>query len=87
MLKLDPVRALMSGFYSQLHEHEEFETLSIDATVKVCLAIMGQATAVAIVKNANAAAIDETDHLRRSVTVRGRSGCVLALGLACDRFA
>ena len=42
IFNLDPVRELMSGFFSQLYADEEFETLPIDGTVKVCLGIMGQ---------------------------------------------
>ena len=78
---LAPVRDLFSGFFAQLTEHEEFETLSIDGTVKVCLGIMGQSGASAVRKNVHAAAMPEADHLRKLVTVRGRSGGVLALRL------
>ena len=51
----------------------------MDGTVKVCLAIMGQASGASIRKDADAAAMPEEAHLRRLVTVRGRSGSVLAL--------
>ena len=78
---LAPVRDLFSDFFAQLTAHEEFETLSIDGTVKICLGIMGQSGAAAVRKNADAAAMAEADHLRKLVTVRGRSGCVLALRL------
>ena len=78
---LDPVRELFAEVYSQLLAHYEFETLTMDATVKVCLAIMGQASGANIRKNADAAAMPEEAHLRRLVTVRGRSGSVLALRL------
>ena len=87
VLGLYPVRELMSGFYAQLLAHEEFETLSMDATVKVCLGIMGQAGAAAIRADAAAAAMSEAAHLRRLVTVRGRSGSVLALRLVREESA
>ena len=53
----------------------------MDGTVKVCLAIMGQASGASIRKDADAAAMPEEAHLRRLVTVRGRSGSVLAMML------
>ena len=78
---LEPVCELFAGFYAQLLAREEFETLAMDGTVKVCLAIMGQAGAAAIREDACAAAMTEEEHFRRLVTVRGRSGAVLALRL------
>ena len=81
ILLLKPVCELFEYFYSKLLAHNEFETLTMDGTVKVCLAIMGQASGASIRKDADAAAMPEEEHLRRLVTVRGRSGSVLALRL------
>ena len=87
MFALAPVRDLTAGFFRELLEHEEFETLSMDGTVKICLGIMGQAGAAVVRKDADAAAMPEASHLRKLVTVRGRSGAVLALRLVREESA
>ena len=79
IFSLAPVCELFEDFYSQLLAINEFETLSLDGTVKMCLAIMGQAGSASIRKDADAAAMPEEAHLRRLITVRGRSGSVLAM--------
>ena len=87
VLSLMLVRDLESSFFAKLEEHDEFETLTFDATVKVCLGIMGQSSASQIRKQPDSAAMPESDNLRRLLAVRGWSGCVLALRLLREERA
>ncbi len=59
--------------------HEEFESISVDATLKVCTTILGQASYRARPEVRNAAAFGDSESMRRLLTVRGRTGCVLSL--------
>ena len=51
VFELSPVRNLMRCFMDQMHAHAEFETITVDATVKICMAIMGQASGAEIRKD------------------------------------
>ncbi|CAE7430977.1 unnamed protein product [Symbiodinium microadriaticum] len=57
----------------------EFEYLSIDATVKCMMKILGQARFNQSQENRDAAAIDDMNSVYKLLTVRGRSNAVLAL--------
>ena len=56
-----------------------FEYLSVDATIKCCMGVMGQASYKVSSAVRNAAAFDDAASLRRVLTVRGRTGAVLAI--------
>ena len=66
---------LVAGFL----DNEEFESISMDATLKVCFGIMGQCHYKAGRSERNQAAFSDADSIRRVFTVRGRTGAVLAL--------
>ena len=61
----------------EMFDHEEFESISIDATLRVCLRLHGQASyrAPAIIR-AHAPVNDENS-LRKLLTVKGRTGAVV----------
>lgn len=59
-------------------EHGEFESLGMGATVKVCMALLGQSNyrANRVVRSRQAQA--DADNVYKVLTVRGRTGVVLA---------
>ena len=54
-------------------------SLSVDATLKVCMTVQGQASYRASAAVRNAACFDDGSSLRRVLTVRGRTGAVVAM--------
>eukprot|EP00969_Alexandrium_andersonii_P059566 2622836-Alexandrium_andersonii.AAC.1 len=58
---------------------EEFESISIDATLRVCFSIQGKASYRASRQERNQAAFGDADSFRRVLTIRGRAGAVLGL--------
>ena len=74
-----PVRALQAHLLQEMIIHEEFESISVDATLRICLTLQGQASyrAAAIVRAQ--AAFDDDASLRRLLTVKGRTGGVLLM--------
>ena len=63
----------------ELVEHEEFECLSIDATLRCCMSIMGQAHHRASKQARMDAPLDDSHSVRRVLTVLGRTGAVVAM--------
>lgn len=64
---------------ASLERNEEFIALSVDATLKICMVVQGQASyrAPAVVRNE--ACINDDESLRRVLTIRGRTGAVIAI--------
>ncbi|CAE7796366.1 unnamed protein product [Symbiodinium sp. CCMP2592] len=60
-------------------DRREFETISIDATIKCCMAVMGQESYRRSATKRNAAPFDDESAYRRVLTVRGRTSAVLAM--------
>ena len=58
---------------------EEYESISLDATLKVCLAIKGQAHYRCSQAERQQAAFGDSESLRRVLTARGRTGAVLLM--------
>ena len=68
-LKMDLMRAFC--------DLQEFQVLSVDATIKRCMGVLGQESYRAPKAKRNAAPFGDDEALRRVLTVRGRSGAVL----------
>ena len=73
------VHSLETALVEQALQHTEFEFLSIDATVKPCLPILGQASHRASAEDRAAAVFDDANSLRKVLTVRGRTNAVLLM--------
>ncbi|CAE6926624.1 ABCB1 [Symbiodinium sp. CCMP2592] len=73
-LKLQ-VRAMQDFFV----DSREFEYVSIDATIKCCMSVMGQASYKASAAQRIAAVFNDDNSYRRVLTARGRTGAVLAM--------
>ena len=54
-------------------------SLSIDCTLKICMSIQGQASHRPSSAVRNAACFDDAHSLRRVLTIRGRTGAVVAM--------
>ena len=57
----------------------EFSFISIDATIKCCMGVMGQESYRAPRNVRNAAVFDDLSAVRRVLTVRGTTGALLAM--------
>jgi hypothetical protein len=66
---------IASTFYSR----EEFEAISVDATLKLCLSVRGQASYRAPREVRAMAPFDDSNSYRKIMTVRGRTGAVLSM--------
>ena len=73
------VNAIIQEQMKSMLGREEFESISIDATCKICLRICGQASYRAPSTVRTEAAFDDESSLRRLLTVRGRTGAVLLM--------
>ena len=65
--------------FDTLEEDGEFEALSIDGTLKLCMTLQGQAAYRTSSQIRNAACFGDGRALRRILTVRRRTGAVLAM--------
>lgn len=72
-------KAQMDVMVRQAIAHEEFLSLSIDGTFKVCMPLLGQAKFTDSLSKRNAAAFDDASSYFRVITVRGRTEAVLAM--------
>ena len=63
----------------ELYLSSEFQTITIDCTVKVALTTMGQTGKAQLQRDTTAAAYAEWEHRRRVLTVRGRTGAVVLM--------
>jgi hypothetical protein len=73
------VQSLRSNLLLTLERNEEYVSVSADATLKVCMALKGQASYRAKADVRNSACFKDSEALRRLLTVRGRTGAVLGL--------
>ena len=70
---------LTNTMTSFLCDRREYEYLSIDCTIKCCVAVMGQESWRTNVVVRNMAPFDDATAYRRVLTVRGRTGAVLGM--------
>ena len=73
------VRLLKQEITLSLEHDQEYTSLSIDATLKVCMVVLGQASYRAPASVRNAACFNDAESLRRVLTIRGRTGAVLGI--------
>eukprot|EP00438_Fugacium_kawagutii_P027022 Skav232520 [mRNA] locus=scaffold1096:926666:934699:- [translate_table: standard] len=81
------VQGLRRNMFAALEQNNEFMSLSMDATLKVCMAVQGQANYRAPASKRNAACFDDAHSLRRVLTIRGSTGAVLAIHAVPDESA
>lgn len=72
------VQTLGNDLLSSLEHNDEFMSLSIDCTL---MSIQGQASHRPSSAVRNAACFDDAHSLRRVLTIRGRTGAVVAMHL------
>lgn len=72
-------KAQMDAMVRQAIAHQEFLSLSMDGTFKVCMPLLGQAKFSDPLAKRNSAAFDDASSYFRVITVRGRTGAVLAM--------
>ena len=65
------VRDIDARLADDLVSHHEYQSISIDATLRVCLRLMGQASYRASAHDRSQAAFDDMQSRRRLLTVRG----------------
>ena len=73
------VQSLSAEVLEAFCASHEFGVVTLDATIKCCMGIMGQESYRAPKKKRDAAPFDDNAALRRVLTVRGRTGAVLAM--------
>ena len=86
-LHVSPARALVTEHLQEFSKEGEFHTLSIDCTVKIALATIGQAPQAHVRKRPSAAAFAESERRRKVLTVRGLTGAVLLLSCVREESA
>ena len=79
--------ALYEKLLTECVTHEEFTSLSVDGTFRCCFPIMGQAKFNASSADKDAAAFGPDDSIWRLITVRGRTGAVVAMFPAASEAA
>ena len=75
---------LKNSLKQECYEHGEFKSVSIDATFKICFAILGQAKFNRHKRIRKKMAIKDEDAKYRILTVRGITSAVLATELVHD---
>lgn len=73
------VLLLEKCMFDQLVLHDELDYISVDATLRVTMTIMGQRPPRMQERGAHIAVFVGADEIRRVITVRGRTGAVLAI--------
>lgn len=73
------VRQLTETLLQQAVAHEEYSYLSVDGTFRVCMPLLGQAKFTACREEREAQPFGDRESFYRVISVRGRSGAVLAL--------
>jgi len=76
-----PVISLVANLLKTCYREEEFISVSVDATVKIAMGLIGQSSYRCSVEERNAAAIKDDEALRRVLTVRGRTSACLLIRL------
>ena len=70
---------MRKNLFATLEHNEEFMSLSADCTLKVCMTVQAQASYRASAAVRNASCFNDQNSLRRVLTIRGRTGAVLAM--------
>ena len=70
---------LKKDLLGELVSHEELTSISMDATLRCTLSILGQAAPRATKQEKLAAPVAENESIRRVLTIRGRTGAVCSL--------
>ena len=73
------VCALQRKLQDELIDHDELECISIDATLRCCLRIVGQASYRASAATRAQAAFDDQHAKRRVLTMRGRTSATIGM--------
>ena len=73
------IQSLRTSLVQALERNTEYLCVSADATLKVCMTLKGQASYRAKAEVRNSACFGDAEAFRRLLTVRGRTGAVLAL--------
>ena len=73
------VAALKVNLLTTFRDLREFQVISIDATVKCCMGVLGQLSYRAPKAKRDAAPFDDDHAFRRVLTARGRTGAVLGM--------
>ena len=79
IFRSDAVLGFKHRIVQTLEEEREFEALSIDGTLKLCMTVQGQASYRATKEVRNFACLEDDSALRRILTIRGRTSPVLAM--------
>ena len=80
LMKAPPISTLSDSFQSDLTRAREYESISVDDTVKICMPILGQRIPRRSSQLAPRVIVLSDDERYRCVfTTRGRTGCVLDL--------
>ena len=79
--------ALRNSLMAECNDHGELKSLSIDATFKICFAILGQAKFNRHKRIRSKMAIKDEEAKYRVFTVRGMTSAVLAADLVHDESA
>lgn len=79
IFKSPGVDALQTVLMNELESHTEFTTISVDATLRCCMTVMGQAHHKASAACRAESAFGDSDSLRRVLSIRGRTGAVLGM--------
>ena len=88
ILRAEEVEGLRQRIFNTLERDGEFEALSIDGTLKLCMTLQGQATYRASAQIRNSACFGDEAALRRILTIRGRTSAVLAMqAVGCEDAA
>ena len=75
------MRDLRGKLMADCVRHEEFKCISVDATLRCCLPVMGQGYHRASASARSDAAFGDAASLRKVLTVRGRTGaCPMCRG-------
>ena len=75
----DPVQKMRQDLLEEALQADELSSVSIDATVRCCLSIVGQASYRAPAAVRGQAAFDDINSKRRVLTLRGRTNAVVGM--------
>ncbi|CAE8584402.1 unnamed protein product [Polarella glacialis] len=73
------VETLRLKLLDELESHTEYTAISVDATLRCCMPVMGQSNHRNAVLRLSDSAFDDADSLRRVLSIKGRTGAVVAL--------
>ena len=76
------MKRIQKGITQRAEERREFLCISVDATLRCCMPVMGQASYRAPAEVRRQAAFTDEDSWRRVLTVRGRTGAELSINSA-----